>query len=69
MNNKTELRLASHETLPGHLVIEAWYDGRLVCTVTGRDGPGVRIITKHPLNVLDVVRDVRVNIIEVQVKP
>jgi hypothetical protein len=69
MNNKTILRLAPHEMLPGHFVIEAWHEGRLVCTVAGRDGPGVRVITKHALNVHDVVRNPLLNIVEIEVKP
>lgn len=69
MNNKTELRIAPHEVMPGHMVIEAWYDGRLVCTVTGRDGPGLRVISKHHLSVKDVVRNPLLDIIEIEVSP
>jgi hypothetical protein len=44
---KTELRLADHSILPGQKVIEVIHGGRLLCTITGADGPGVRIVSKH----------------------
>lgn len=28
-----------------------WHDGQFIATVTPADGPGVRIITKHPVSV------------------
>ena len=43
---KSELRLKPHSVLPGANVIEVVWNGRLVCTITGADGPGVRIISK-----------------------
>lgn len=46
---KTELRLAKHSVLPGHNVIEIWWMDRLIGQVTGADGPGVRILSKHTL--------------------
>ncbi len=48
--NKTELRLKPHNLLPGVNVAEVWYDGALIGTVVGADGPGVRIISKHGLS-------------------
>jgi hypothetical protein len=45
---KTELRLARHSMLPDHNLIEVWYEGKFIATVTGADVPGVRIISKHP---------------------
>jgi hypothetical protein len=46
---KTELRLAEHRSVPGEKVIEVWFEGQFIGEVTGSDGPGVRIISKHPL--------------------
>ncbi len=46
---KTELRLAAHSVIPGQQVVEIWHDGQFIGQVTGADGPGVRIISKHPL--------------------
>jgi hypothetical protein len=46
---KSELRLQPHTVLPGKYAVEIWYDGKLIGTVTGADGPGVRIISKHKL--------------------
>jgi hypothetical protein len=69
---KSELRLQPHTVMPGKYVAEIWYDGKLIGTVTGADGPGVRIISKHfcepiahslagPADALSVI-EVRVNI-------
>jgi hypothetical protein len=44
---KAQLKLAPHSELPGEQVVEVHFAGQLVCTVTGADGPGVRIISKH----------------------
>lgn len=46
---KSELRLQPHSVIPDACVIEVWYDGKLIATVAGADGPGVRVITKHKL--------------------
>jgi hypothetical protein len=45
---KTELR-AKPQSIKGQYDIELWYDGHLIgtVTVTGADGPGVRITTEH----------------------
>lgn len=52
---KSELKLADHafagSLVPSHTkVVEIWYDGKMIGTVAGADGPGVRVITKHPLS-------------------
>lgn len=47
---KAELKLKPHSMIPGAQVIEVWWGNRLVCTVAGADGPGVRIFSKHPLD-------------------
>ena len=46
---KSELRLTEHKVLPGEHTVEVWHDGRLVCTVVGADGPGVRVISRYDL--------------------
>jgi len=46
---KTELRLRQHSVWVNHYVIELWYDDKFIGTVTGADGPGVRVISKHPM--------------------
>ena len=46
---KAQLRLDPHCFLTGQTVIEVWYDGQMVGTIYGADGPGVRFISKHPL--------------------
>jgi len=47
----TELRLPPHTLNPGAAVVELWHDGRFIGQVTGADGPGVRLVTKHPVKV------------------
>lgn len=42
---KAELRVLPHNVLPGQHTIEVWWGGRLVGTVVGADGPGVRFIS------------------------
>lgn len=46
---KAELRIAHHAILPEEDVVEVWYAGKFIATVTGWDGPGVRIISRHML--------------------
>ena len=46
---KAQLRLAAHSVLPGHQVIEIWYGNEFIGQVTGTDGPGVKILSKHRL--------------------
>ena len=44
---KARLELKPHSVLPGQQVVEVTWNGRLVCTVVGADGPGVRLISKY----------------------
>jgi hypothetical protein len=46
---KTELRAVPHSIVPGATIFEVWHDGQFIATVTGADGPGVRVISKHPM--------------------
>lgn len=46
---KSELRLCDHAVIPGAKVIEVWYAGEFIATVVGADGPGVRVLSKHPM--------------------
>ena len=49
---KAQLAVKPHSVLPGESVAEVTYNGQLVCTITGADGPGVRIISKHEISSL-----------------
>lgn len=44
---KAELRFVEHTQLPGQMLIEVWHEGKLIGTVVGADGPGIRFISKH----------------------
>jgi len=66
---KTELKLAEHSTIPRAQVVEIWWNGRMVGQITGADGPGVRVISKYPVNYERVAnpRVAPVNILEVKI--
>ena len=51
---KTELRLKPHAILPGANIIEVWHEGEFIGEVTGADGPGVRIISRHSMQLSNV---------------
>ena len=51
---KTELRLRPHVILNDASVIEIWHDGVFIGQITGSDGPGIRIFSKHPIKITEV---------------
>jgi hypothetical protein len=60
---KTQLRLVSHSMLPGANVVEIWYGEQFIGTVAGSDGPGVRVLSKHPVEVVNaapMITEVRI---------
>jgi hypothetical protein len=46
---KAELRFRKHSILPDKNIFEVWYDGKFIAEVVGADGPGVRLLSKHPV--------------------
>jgi hypothetical protein len=62
---KTELRPVPHSIVPGVIIFEVWHNGKLIATVTGADGPGVRVISKHPMRAVHVEGEP--NVVEVRV--
>lgn len=67
---KAELRVKPHSVLPGVQIIEVWHDGRFVATVTGADGPGVRVISKHAMTARPAPEDGSgINVLEIVVRP
>lgn len=48
---KTELRLGRHAVIADANVVEVWFDGKFIATVAGADGGGVRVISKHRMEV------------------
>jgi hypothetical protein len=61
---KTELRPVPH-SVTGVTILELWHNGQFIATVTGADGPGLRVITKHPMQVVHV--EGTPNVVEVRV--
>jgi len=64
---KSELRLAEHSVLGGQCVVEIWHDGQFVGQVCGADGPGVRVLSKHPVSAQVVPGTV--NVAEITIAP
>lgn len=66
---KTQLRLAPHSRIDGEQVIEIWHDGEFIGQVTGADEAGVRVITKHQMEVAKLGVPVQgVSIVEVKIR-
>lgn len=61
---KTELRPAKHLVVPGQVVIEIWHNGKFIGTVSGSDGPGVRINSKYDMVAMQLPLAIEVSIIE-----
>lgn len=49
---KSKLTLKSHTLILGEEVVEIWYENILIGTVCGADGPGVRVISKYPMDIV-----------------
>lgn len=64
---KTELKVKPHNIIPNTNVFEVWYDGALIATVAGADGPGLRVITRHRNRV--VKDDQMPELIEITIYP
>lgn len=50
---KTELRPVPH-SITGATILEVWHDGKFIATVTGAEGPEIRVVTKHPIQAVHV---------------
>lgn len=61
---KAKLKLVEHSIIPDAFTIEVWYEGKMVMTLYGTDGPGVRIISKFILVSDDSDSDNHLSIIE-----
>lgn len=62
---KTELRAVPHTIVPGTTIFEVWHDDQFIASITGAEGPGVRILSKHPMKT-DLVEGLP-NVVEVKV--
>jgi hypothetical protein len=68
---RSQLKTSAHLTVPNEQVIEVWHDGKLIATVTGTEGPGVRVISKYPMDahIIDGCPAGTPGVCEVRVKP
>ncbi len=65
---KTELRTVAHTIAAGANIFEVWHDGQFIATIVGaHDGPGVRIVSKHPMKA-ELVEGLP-NVVEVGLTP
>lgn len=49
---KSRLKLKDHTLRGEDKVIEVWHHDELIATVTGADGPGIRVHTKHRVDII-----------------
>lgn len=69
---KAELRLKPHNfgtrnAAGAPVVVEVWFGGAMVGAIYGADGPGIRFISKYPL---EAVRDdSTLHVVEVTTRP
>lgn len=64
---KTELKLGKHTQVDGAVVVEIWHHGEFIGQVVGADGPGVRVITKHNMQVQTIGPDQAIKMVEVKI--
>jgi len=67
---KTELRLAPHTVIEGANVVEIWHGGQFIGQISGAEGPGVRVMSKHPvapLTYTDTTGGIPVRVTEVRI--
>ncbi len=62
---KSELKLYPHRITPGENIVEIWDEEEFIATVVGADARGIRIISKHPLTVVE--KPDLLNVVEVWV--
>lgn len=64
---KSHLKMDSHILLEEQETVEIWYEGQFVASVYGGEGPGLRIMSKHPMEVVEGGLDNVVGVIEIRV--
>jgi len=64
---KTTLRAVPHSIIPGATIFEVWHDGQFIASITGADGPGVRILSKHAMKT-ELIEGLP-NVVEVGIDP
>jgi hypothetical protein len=66
---KSELKLEPHSILLDTQIIEVFHEGNLIATVYGADGPGVRVVSKYPMDVVRGGLGETVGVIEIRMEP
>lgn len=65
---KSNLKLSDHLIYSEEKTVEVWHEGELVASVYGADGPGIRVITKYPYDVIRGGRGEIPNIVEIRIE-
>lgn len=49
---KSNLKLSDHLIYSEEKTVEVWHEGEFVASVYGAEGPGIKVITKYPYDVV-----------------
>lgn len=63
--SKSILKLEPHRIMANHQIIEIWYEDQFIATVSGADGPGVRVFSKYSMDIVRKGLEDTVDCIEV----
>ena len=66
---KSKLKVGPHLISSLENAIEVWHGGKMIATVYGTDGPGVRVISKYPMDVVRGGLGPTIRAIEVRIEP
>lgn len=66
---KSQLKIKDHSFLSGEQAIEVWYEDQMIATVYGTEGPGVRVFSKHSMDIVRGGLGPNVGVIEVRIEP
>jgi len=48
-SSNRERRSKPYSMVPNQTMVEVWHDGKFLATITGMEGPGVKIVSKHTI--------------------
>lgn len=65
---KSKLKLKPHALIEDQEAMEVWHEGTLVATVYGADGPGVRVLSKYPMDIVRGGASALIGSIEVRIE-
>lgn len=66
---KTRLRSDHHSIYPGANAVEVWWEDKLIAVVYGSDEPGIRVVSKYPMDASRYGLGDDVGLMEVTINP